>query len=102
MSWGGLAPGTPIKEQREILYQPKKIDRTKFKPEILRRTSRILSRGGGGGGGGERPNNSNSPKAGLFLAPLRPETFGFVRSMGLFEVWVCSTPPILGSRASIR
>ena len=36
------------------------------------------------------PDYSKSPKAGLFQVPLRPETFGFVRNLDLFEVWVCA------------
>ena len=47
----------------------------------FRRRRRIKNpEGGGGGGGGRRPDYS---------VPPRPD---------LFEVWVCSTPPILGSR----
>ena len=73
-------------------------------------------RGGGGGlvggcpcvgGGGPGRIVLSPPKAGLFLPELLARNFWiglkfkFVRSLGLSEVWVCSIPPILGSRGHI-
>ena len=38
-----------------------------------------------GGGGLRKPDYSKSPQGWIILVPLRPETFGFVRSLGLFN-----------------
>ena len=56
--------------------------------------------GGGGGGGGSGPDYSKFPQGRIILTRTSGvcSKFGFVRSLGLREVWVCSTPPILGSR----
>ena len=61
--------------------------------------SRIEGEVAGGGGGmliPPRPDYSESREDWVC------SKFGFVRSFGLFEVWVCSTPTILGSIGVLR
>ena len=63
----------------------------RFRP---RRRRRVKNREGEGGGG--RPNYSKSPEGQIILSPSKARNFlvcskfGFVRSLGLFELWVCS------------
>ena len=63
---------------------------------IKRFRRRVKNREGEGGGGGVEEAGGriilSPPKARNFWVCSK---FGFVRSLGLFEVWVCSTPPNL-------
>ena len=60
----------------------------------LRRVKNRRARGGGGGGGRGGRIILSPPKVGNFSVCSK---FGFVRFLGLFEVWVCSTPPTQSS-----